>query len=383
MFEKIGRFRGIAYAIFLLLLAAICFGVQLDAATEKRSAFARLVPPFFKSEALSPAADIALRAQRPEAALRISKNLVERQPVAAENLSRLAQAYALMENAPMAQNAILAAAGRGWRDPFSQVVILESAIISEDWDVVAQRLAAMHKLQFPREVTDPQLLRLAQSTDGRRQISELLLGDVRWREQFSRYALEVLPPQAYSEIYRTVLDEDPDFDCSLFGYIVTKLLRSGAGAEALNTWGEPCAARSTSPTDNVPFPAAGVRIDTAGFGWFYPRQGGLSRTLLQGQADGELNFKNSSRLDRVLAQRFLGLDQGAYKITLQVGSGAEGADIYPVMVCNSERSNLALKRSGDTVWTFTVPDASCSTQLLSLKARTGRGTVESATISQT
>lgn len=366
--------RSYAYLTTILLLGYLCVGVQLDYGVEKNAALSRLVPPPFRAEALTPLADAAIAAQTP-AAVSLSKRLVEAQPVAAENLSRLARAYALDEDATKAQEALLAAASRGWRDPLSQIVILESAILTEEWEIVAQRLSAMRKLRFPREVTDPQLQRLASIPQGREKLAEQLAADTLWQGQFARYALDVISSAQYRTIFSSVLEGVQGIDCSTQERVVTELLRAGAGKDAKSLWRGSCVSQLPGPGGFVSFPKIGSDEGGAGFGWSYPRQQGLSRTVSGSGQSTILDFRNSSRLRRIVAQKFVALEPGRHTINLFAEQVDDQAELNISVVCTGTRQALSASSSGVQTWVVDIPVDSCGSQWLRVTASPGRGRI--------
>lgn len=372
----------IALYVVLVLAALTCIGVQLDYAVEGRPELARLVYPPFEGLSHSVAAEQALAAEMKKASLREARALALARPAASESFSRLARAYALNGEAELAQQAIYASAARGWRDPLAQLVILQAAISVEDWDVIAQRLTALRKMRRDHEFFDQTLVELASVERGRKELAAQLAVDPMGQRQFMRDGLSLLPAEYFADILVASAASQEDLNCETFNLATERLLRAGDRQNALKVWLEDCRPSSDSALGEMGFQRQLEGAVADPFAWRYPRSSGVSNFPAAGTGgDPVLQFANNSRLNKVLAERFLLLSQGIHSIQIQRAdperiAGGRKSKITPLVQCmGSVRTKLNVLAT-DSGWTVEVPETGCDVQKVQLLATPGRDIIE-------
>ena len=370
----------------LLLAAVLCIGAQLDHAVESRPGLARLVFPPFEGLAHAVSAERALTMEMQNASLREARALALARPTASESFSRLARAYALQGDGEGAQRAILASAARGWRDPLAQLVILQAALGVEDWDVVAQRLTALRKMRRDHQFFDEKLVQLASIDRGRQVLAEQLAADPMGQRQFMRDGLNLLPPEQFTQILVESAKGQDEINCDTFTLATERLLRAGDKNNAMKTWLPSCR-NSANLSSDISFERI---VDTgapAPFAWRYPRSSGLSSFPTTGKDGGiVLQFANNSRLNRVVAERFLTLEPGEHRIEISTAGTAtvqrgRNTTITPAVQCMGERRSFLDVREDAGRWTVLVPQEGCEVQNIQIVATPGTETVTAVAIS--
>lgn len=380
----------IGTALWAVLGACLLFwavGTQLDFATERNGYLSRFVPGPFASTAYVDRTDRALAAEASAAALRNAEALVLHRPVQSESLTRLARAAMLREDEALASNALIAAAGRGWRDPIAQVAILEGAIAVEDWTVVAQRLAAMRKLRHPRELTDPRLALLSEHPEGRRELSRQLASDPFWLNQFASYGPMIVPADTFVSLLadaNAVNEEGPS--CSAIQTGTKALLEAHEGVAARTLWQDSCVGRSGESHSFALNPMSMSR-EIAPFAWHYPANPGVSRRILIRDGASVLSYSNSGNIKRAIAQKYSTLGPGSYVMSFDMnGKGRSNrnteTDVQISILCTEGAFPLPVSQVQNGSWRFTVPDSACEVQRFRLLADRGNGEISNISVDE-
>ncbi|MDG5750972.1 hypothetical protein P8R33_07635 [Qipengyuania sp. XHP0211] len=362
-----------------MALAVVCVGVQLDYAVEDDPELARLVFPPFKGLAYAVAAETALANEMGAPAVRASEALALERPTASESFSRLARAYALEGDSLKAERAIFASAARGWRDPLAQLIILQAGLSVEDWDVVAQRLTALRKMRRNHDFFDQQLVQLASFPRGRQELAAQFAADQMGLRQFMRGGLALLPPDQFADIMVRSAAATEEVNCETFNLATERLLRAGHRESAMQVWIDQC--RDGAVATGNKFLFASRTADSDPFAWRYPRASGLSSFVATGSnGQPSLQFANNSRLNRVIAERFLVLDPGTYTLAITESAAtsrrpSRRSEVSPVLQCLGEESSDVATESTGADWTLTVPPQGCEVQMLRLLATPGSDTI--------
>ena len=186
----------------LALLAAIVLFAQIDRQSRYSPSAAALVPSSFLSFGQSHIAVAALREGSPAQALSETQELVTRRPLPAEHLALLAAAQAKHGFYEQSQGSLELAARRGWRDPGTQLALLEISIAADNGTEAARRFAGLLATDGNDAAIRSTAQRVFAMQDARQEMARLLLNTPRWRARFESAGPQLLDEKTFREIMR-------------------------------------------------------------------------------------------------------------------------------------------------------------------------------------
>ena len=221
----------------LIALAVVTIAVQLDRQTRRTPELAVAVPELVRSSAQTRIAALALAGEDPDEALAEAERLVRRRPLPAEHLRVLAQAQFAAGEIDQSALTIQYAARRGWRDPLAQETMLRLALDAGDEAEAARRFVALF---LRRDAMDALLEEVGPALlddpggEGRRTMTAMLVGGVRWHNQFFARGMRVIPSDAFAEIVVEASRQGTRFDCKTLRNVSERLKgRDEAAGEAI------------------------------------------------------------------------------------------------------------------------------------------------------
>lgn len=371
-----GWFLRVAAFVMLAALATI---FQLDRHSRTRLTLMAYVPPDLGGFADANAARL-LAVHAPDMAVARAESSLRHRPIDASTLSSFALAAVEGDDVDRAGQALTLAAQRGWRDTYTQVMVVGSAIGAENWEIAAQRIDALTRLRREQEAIFGSLSLMLQSEGGR-----LALAD-RLSESYPLvYALADFIgayPDYGEEVSKVfVLSEakGDTMDCSRFTRVTRTLLARNQGSSALTVWPERCMDGSGrtlafSPSSDAEDP----------FAWTFPSIPGVSVR----HGEGSVTVRNRDPLRRQFAYRYITLPQGQHRLRLiydmrqgaRPGMAAGNASVQISLRCDrTSRSafNNLIAQEYEAEIAFEVPDE-CPTQFLAFSV--SKGTVENLSI---
>lgn len=289
----------------LLAIAAVTTMLQTDRQTRLSPQLYSVVPDFFKSQALEHENDQAVR-QKSSNAFELARTYVERRPVPAQGLTFLSLAAVGRGDNELADQAMALAAARGWRNTIPNLLALGGAYAAGDMEGAVHRLAALGRMQAGDQVSRQGLAIIAASAEGRRALADYAKRDPAMAFMILRSSLEVIEPELAVAMVREIRAGGGQFRCPDIRWIVTSLLRIGKGADAADLWDRDCAEAEERDAKGE---LANANPNDP-FAWHIKRAPGLSRSLRQ----DHVRFRNKDPLDRIVAERFLMLKPGRYRV---------------------------------------------------------------------
>lgn len=381
--RKPSVFRTAAWAVSAIALLALAVGTQLDFATEKNEYLAAQVPALFASKARIEATDQALDGSAADVALQRAEELVKARPVPAESLTRLARAALLEDRQTLANEALFEAARRGWRDPIAQVAILEGALLVDDWSVVAQRLSAMRKLRYPRELTDRRMAIMAEHPEGRAELVRQFGQDPFWLQQFASYGPEILTAATFAGLIDEVLpDVEAAQHCAVLLEAAAALVAAHEGALARDLWQVDCRPQASSPATLALNAQLGDE-ELSPFSWQYQTSPGLSRRVTIAESAPKLTFTNRGKIRRVVALKRAAVPAGDYVLQIAGTDSAGLAGIVePQVLCTETAKPLNLRQTQSGTWSLQIPDTGCEVQRVRISVGTGKGEISDISLTK-
>ena len=372
-----------ALSISLRIAAFVAVGgliavAQLDRATDKRPGLAAYVP-----EGLGGYADgylaTANAVTNPQLALPAAESAIRHRPIPANHLSAYALAQAELGNQSLAAAALSLAATRGWRDQYTQITVLGSAIAAGRLDVAVQRLEALIRTRRDTGVMVAATKAVLDAPGGAEALAGPLANSEMMREQLvpllRRYpAVSSKLAQSFSlaEANRAAL-----IPCGDVSDFVRLLLDQGEAAAAFSAWPNRCAVQDLASLAFVSEEAAVADP----FRWNYINSGAVAAFPENG--DGSLRIVNRNPARKLAAYRFLTLTPGRHEIRVRLDqSGSRirdgrAAKLELRLVCGSRRDGAVIGveqvTNDQQVIGFDVP-ANCMVQNLGVTASRGRVT---------
>ncbi len=310
----------------------------------------------------------------PGSGLELAKQLVALRPIPAPPLRALGNSAMERDQADLASKALTLAAERGWRDTFTQLTILASAIEAGEWDIAAQRADALARTARDQQLIEQGLAFLIAESEGRKAVAgrlndgapltDALVALIRSDESQISQVIQV---------YSLADAMNSNMSCASFAKLTNFLLLKGRGVEAIQTWPDRCRSRAAADLafnldEQINDPLA----------WRFPSSAGL--IILPGEADGSVDVRNRSMLRQEFARKFLTLSRGGYTLTLKREGGGDNSkrrsEFDVSLSCDRGRTIFAetIERS----FSFEIP-GDCTTQLLAISA--SRGAARSVRVS--
>ena len=332
------------------------------------------VPPGLGGFADAKAARV-LAIHAPEMALDRAEASLRHRPIDAGTLAAFAMAAVEADDVDRAGRALSYAAGRGWRDTYTQVMVVGSALAEEKWVIAAQRIDALSRLQREEEAIFGSLSLMLRSDKGRAALAERLpesnplvysLAD--FLGNYPEFGPEV------AQVFIAAREAGSEMPCSSFSRVTRTLLARDHGEMALAVWPDRCL---TKDRGAVAFSLAGNEEDP--FSWTYPSAAGLS--VRQADDARSITVRNRDRLRRPFANRYVTLEPGSHRFVIERDSAAAArpgasrgsADLYIDLRCDrSSTSRFAalVAQSYEGPIDFEVP-SDCRTQYLTLSISSG------------
>ena len=230
----IGR---IAWIAALLVLALVTAFAQVDRSARFNPALAPLVPAPFRGFAQAQLAEQALLARDAPRAKELARDLVRVRPLPAENLTLMAQATLLSGELEPGLAALELAGQRGWREPFAQRALAQSALLTGNVDAASLRIAALLATgALAAEERDQLVAELAASPEGRQALAQRMADGGHWQRNFVPLAAGVLEPAVYVDLVRRAQALEAPLDCAALVRAKESLRQTGevAAAEAID-----------------------------------------------------------------------------------------------------------------------------------------------------
>ncbi|QZD89460.1 hypothetical protein K3148_11670 [Qipengyuania aurantiaca] len=364
---------GSRVAIFLVL-AAVAAVFQIDRHSNTRPTLMVYVPPGIGGFADAKIGRL-LAMPAPQLALERTEASLRHRPIDAGTLAAFAMAAVEADDPDRAGRALGYAASRGWRDTYTQIMVIGSAISEENWIIAAQRIDALTRLQREKEAIFASLSMMLPSAHGREALAARLEGSNTL--MFALADFLGAYPNFSAEVADTLItarERAPQMPCARFARVTRTLLARNRGALAIAVWPEGCMG---SEGRGLAFtPSLGENYP---FSWIYPPSPGV--VVRQVDTSGVLIVQNRDRLRHPFATRYTVLEPGERRLTLQkdeqsdarLGAYPRAGDLHIELRCDrsskSRYSALVSQVYSEPI-AFKVP-ADCPTQFLTLSISSG------------
>lgn len=355
-----------------VLLAGIIGLFQMDRASAERASLAEIVPIGLGGEADRKRAQIYATSD-PEIADEATRQLLRHRPIPATHLSL--RAYTLVENDRIQEGgeALSVAAKRGWRDRYTQVMVLASALANDNWLAAAQRLEAMMRGRDEWQIQIAAARQVLEIEDARKVFAERFLESPQLSNHLTNLVQRdrTLAPDAA----RTFIDaraQGAEVPCEEAATIGHNLLVLTEVDLALGLWLDGCGSREELDDFRLQFGDE----DGGPFAWQFQRGDGVATK--PGREDDSITVVNRSPASKLVAFRYAVLGEGSHRFRLdydQQESGRVGGngETELLMKCGNRESPLFIQNEANAEgeYLFVVPE-DCPLQFLGLTTRRGR-----------
>lgn len=219
----------VAWWAFLLVVAILTWGVQLDRQSQIQPQISSHVPEPLRDVAQMRFAQAAVRNGQPDA-LEEARELIRRRPIPAESLEVLARAQLAAGQPDRAIATFEAASSRGWRVQSVQLAVAGAAIDAGNYEAAADRLAAV--LAVNRAAPDfyPVLNHLLETPDGRSAMADKLAGEGHWQSRFTRQAASAADPADFWLVLAEAARRGAQLACADYNLAAKGLIAQGQTA---------------------------------------------------------------------------------------------------------------------------------------------------------
>lgn len=365
-----GRAPKIAWVLLCVALAICAFGLEMDRQSRQDVRFAGLTPKPFRAFAQTAIAEGLLSAEDGAHAVPAAMRAIRREPMAAEPIALLARAQYLAKNEAAAEQPLIVAAGRGWRDAFTQKVMASAAVSTGEYEIAASRLLGfLASRKAGTGMDDPIVRSMLAHPQVRAAFGKQLASMPLLPLAFTMHGAANVSPDVYADVLLAYRAAGGTANCNVISRHAGKLLAGGELAPAMRLWNGVCgaSAKGKSPDDLAFDPLPGDPLDGP-LAWTYPGAGGL---VVDEDRYGDatlLSYRNRSSVPQTIAEKLVILGVGEHRIA--PGSHASGRAPLLKVRCLGVKASLQGPGSFDLAdgpARFTIP-ADCAVQALTLSA---------------
>lgn len=331
-----------------LLYLCLAVGNGLDRLSAKSPAIARYVPAAFAAQAHRSRAAEALSGEDRLAALELARDAVRSDP-ADWRASGLLGGALLAAGSPLsADRAFRVAALFGWRDPLTQLHLMNAALKGSQPSLAAMRLDAVLRQDPDHPLRDMILARFESSADGRAALAARLELRPSWTSQFlgkgGKHDLETLRRRA--AVLHPLAGRK--WGCDPIAPLVLQLVEAGDAITAKDLWLAHCPAASPGIADGR-FTAIATTRQAVPFEWNVQSAGDISVHRATDRSGG-IRARITAASSRLTAWQLLTLGPGRYRLgwtALSEGRPAPETATFSLTCVLGERSPLPSQAAGE------------------------------------
>lgn len=359
-------------AVFAVLGSLIAL-FQIDRASGNRPELAVIIPDGLGGEADLVKAKATLNTD-PVLAEKPTRDLVAKRPIPAEHLSLLALYLVETDQPQLAGQALTEASKRGWRDRYTQVTVLGSALANGSPMAAAQRLEALIRNRDEWEIQASAAQQVLAVPEGRKAFAQRVAES----PGLSSHLIELV--QRYGSLapdmaltFQDARGIGQPIPCDDVALLSKRLLALGEGSAGSSLWFGRCGEGSVSD-----YALDYLSDDSGPFDWQFQKGDGVATK--QGSQEGAVTIANRSPVRKMVAYRYASLPPGRHRFRLEArpkrGSLNDRlAEMELSLKCGGRQSTDVIANQAEVKneFEFEVP-ADCSMQVLSIISSRGRTT---------
>ncbi|WP_324698100.1 hypothetical protein ACLIMP_05690 [Novosphingobium aerophilum] len=362
----------------LALVGVVTAGFQADYLSRYRFGLADDIPDAFRYMSLEVSGYQAMQDQGAAAAMPIARELVRRRPVPSESLSLLGVAASARQDEALASEALVMAAGRGWRDRVAQLSMVMFAQSAEAHQVAAERVAALWGAGDASDAVYAATQAVLAEDGSREALAAILGSNPLWRGDFVNWAAGAVEPSLYLDLLHRARAHGARFDCRNIQGAAVRLLRGGSAEAAEKLWYGSCGADGESTSFAFSRPVGAAKRESP-FGWSYPSDGGIDRQFVDEGRSVAIRYENGENMSLPLASRFSALKPGPHDVSARFTGEAPAIRI----ACNNPGNGAGLiirLQLSESPARFVIPAGTCPAQAVDILVPSGSGTVSSIVV---
>ncbi|QDK31503.1 hypothetical protein DM450_01525 [Sphingomonas sp. IC081] len=364
-------------------VAIAAVGGEMDREARYNEPLAVYVPPLFRGFALEVLARRDFARGDNAAGLQLAREMVARRPIPAEGMAMIAQGELAAGRERSALAAVMVAAERGWRDSFTQALLVQLAVQGGDWDIAAQRLLALWRKGGHNDELRALSGAVLSRKEGLRAFNAQLRAEASWSNGLLLWSARTLDASSVRSLAHTLRRQRARLDCSLLSDGANSAIRSGRGEAVDALWQAACGGSTSNgvatqgvgklwftPTDELVGP----------FGWSYPVGLGVVQEVSRAGGETALHFSNSEIIRQPIARRMLLLPSGEHFVRAEGDAvkSSIGLGLTVMIMCFDLEGNY--KKIGKFTLTkegrmFSI-SAACVSQMLEIEAGSGSGELD-------
>lgn len=323
-------------------------------------------------------ADRARRAGDLAGAQGLALQAVRSEPLNQDALGLVGQIALELGQAKAAAAVFLMSAQLGWREPLTQMYWFQVALGSGDLDVAAQRLEALGRTGWNREVVQRMLAAMEASPGGRSALADRLAIEAGWADLWRLAPLSDRELANRAALLTELAGRSVPIDPDLAGQLSYQLVDRGQAAAARALWLR-LAARGVSGKALVldgGFEASGILAAAqdapSPFVWRLEQASGIFASVEQAPPplDGRaLQIRSETTSSARTIRQVLALRPGRYALGWR--QSGRGIEMLPRLSCADGGSDIAVspEPGPDGRYRFAVAQARCAGQNLEFVAR--------------
>ncbi|MFC0685385.1 tetratricopeptide repeat protein [Novosphingobium clariflavum] len=373
-------------SVWFALWAAVAVaaaGFEMDREARHDASLAARVPAPFRGFALEVLARGALARGDSAAGVQLAREMVSRRPIPAEGLAMMAQGELAAGREQPALAAVMVAAERGWRDSFTQAIVVQLAVQGGDWDIAGQRLLALWRKGEQSDELRALSGAVLSRQEGLTAFTAQLRAEAGWSNALLLWSASALDAHKVGVLAGTLRKNGAQLDCPSLSASASDSIRFGRGAAVEALWLQACGRRragaSASGLGNLVF-TSNDESAAGPFDWHYLPGPGVEQAIEAGAGGPVLRFSNSEPIRQPIARRFAMLPPGARRVSATGDAVKSSMSRGPALEVTCFDGQGAAHTLGKFDLTpegasFSLP-AGCASQWLTIDAGMGAGTID-------
>lgn len=298
--------RSLQIAVRIAVFCAMSFialGLMADILLAGFGLSTVLLPDVFRSKTLLTSSRDDLGRGREEGALNKARAAVLKEPLSAEALAVLALSSTSLKPY-MSSNALVQAAGLGWRNILVQASVIESAASAKNWNAVGPRLLAVASLD-KLDAINPAVFEINDAADYSAKIAPAFLDSgLAWFKVAQWMRSKGLESESKYFLAQTPAYNDVDA-CVWLKNTANEFIRDGDIAFAAGLIASRCGSFLTSASDSISFDQHFGDPGRGPFEWQMVGQAGVSFRTEMRSGKTILEIQNADPLPRIIASKIL------------------------------------------------------------------------------
>lgn len=355
--------------------ALVALGNGLDRASATYPQLARYVPSAFAAEAWRSLSAENLGATTGDRGASFAGAALAADPIDPRSAALLGASSLAAGKPARADQAFRVAARFGWRDPLTQLYLMNAALNQGQPRLAALRIDALLRQAPTFPVRDMLIAQFFAVPGGAEALNERLSLRPAWADSFMGDRTGLALSQLKQRARVVAQTSGPPWGCEAVAPFVQRLMVQGGPAAAAMVWRKHCPQATAGIADPHFAALSSTRQQTA-FDWNFPGNGNVSAS--PDPAGRGLSIRVNGPTAQLVAWQMLVLTPGRYRMNWQVqGDAAQTGRLWVGLSCTyGDRQPVAAVPGADGSYSANADiDAACQGRYLSVWAAPSPGEV--------